>query len=710
MKKIHTVVALVMFLLLFIVSVSRYAAADGSEILGPPSIDIAAGSDFITAGAALPEAGMAAVGADVRVDVPANATIKQTILYWSGASSSPEMGDAEISVMGQAVSGTLIGGPTKFYRNAHFYTYRADITALNVIQAGSNVISVNDVAFDVENNGTSIIVIYDDGRPEADIQVFDGLDLAYDGFGGQLKMTEPRTFTFEPSESDRVATLWLAVGSVGQDRPNKISITVGNTIIEEVGLLGETADSEFWDNLELPVDIPAGVGTLSVEVVSFDDETDRLPASLSWITIAMSLAPAQETPPPCVNFAGLPPGSPVTGLGTVHPNLNISTTGGELLSIVENVDPIAYWSQPTPDPSVSTVRNGSIGPRGGFFDRGEQHNYIFEFAESVGFFSVRARDFGDWNPQKYGLQGALMVAYDANGNELGRDLLQFSTERIIRPTFGSAGNLQITGEAGLAQEGEPGNRVFSVFDAENRIARIQLDFFSDENPEQPSDTKFALADLCLVQVTPEFACADFAALGPGISVVGPDVILPGLTLNASGNAVSILADNLPQAYVSQSIPDPNARKVRNGSIGDNGGFVDIDALHEYEFVLAPGSEVGLFSIRLRDFGDWNSLRAKLHSATLTAYDAANNVVARDLLQFSSDTRIVPRTGSAGDLSITGEAGLALEGQPGNRVFRVYSPDNSISRVELSFASDVDPNRASDTKFGLADLCMAPLVP
>ena len=58
---------------------------------------------------------------------PVGATVEQVLLYLEGQNRTAG-GDDTIDVNGTVVTGTLIGGPTRFFGNAFSSTYRADIT------------------------------------------------------------------------------------------------------------------------------------------------------------------------------------------------------------------------------------------------------------------------------------------------------------------------------------------------------------------------------------------------------------------------------------------------------------------------------------------------------------------------------------------------------------------------------------------------------
>ncbi len=279
------------------------ADKDGSEALGAPSLRVAAGSGLSHGGVSL----VGVASADLAVAVPANAEIRQVLLYWAGGSASVT-GDDQISLDGVAVTGQLIGGPTWFYTHLgsayHFSAYRADITELGLVAPGGNVLTVSGFDFTAaevdENDGASILVIWDDGS-QTGIQLRDGLDMAYFGFEGVLNETVPQTFAVTPADGDRLAQLVLMAASVGQDRPTRVLVTTtsGSQVFEDP--MGG-ADGAQWDSVELPILIPAGVSAVTVQLVSTPGYEPR-GASLGWVAAALS-EPADGAGPAPWNVTG----------------------------------------------------------------------------------------------------------------------------------------------------------------------------------------------------------------------------------------------------------------------------------------------------------------------------------------------------------------------------------------------------------------------
>ena len=298
--------------------------ANGSEALGRPSVHVAGGTGIVAAGTGMqPFPNMAS---SFSVSVPAGATVKQVLLYWEGhwtqhgsyALHAPQTGgDSMLSVNGIPVAGTKIGGNTKFYEQdsgaVHgkemYVTYRADISSLNLVSAGSNTLTINDLQFESNfltgfpftqgNDGAGVVVVYDDGTSAATIGIRDGLDLAYYRFAPPLDATVPQTFTFSASASPRTAALSTLAGGVGSSRSDQLVITfapVGASIVLDNPWQGLAGPS--WDALNSAVVIPAGATSMTVQPLSAGSGGEL--ASFAWDAAALSV-PAP--PPPAASHA-----------------------------------------------------------------------------------------------------------------------------------------------------------------------------------------------------------------------------------------------------------------------------------------------------------------------------------------------------------------------------------------------------------------------
>jgi hypothetical protein len=255
------------------------------EALGDPGIPIAEGSGIVIAGV-----GLVNGPGSIVIDVPG--TVQQALLYWSGQHRGPSGDDAITADFDgdvQALVGTLIGGPRVFFFNmgaVSLSTYRADVTAF--VQSGLNTIAISDMAFDDRSLGAGLLVIFDDGTT-SDVQLRDGQDLAFLNFAPPLDATVPQTFDFDPADSDRIGNLNLFACDVEDGRPNTIRVTVDGTVTDFPNEL-DSMDGPDWDSVILDVDIPAGISSLTVEVISGDGlEQGEPPASLNWLAAGLSV-------------------------------------------------------------------------------------------------------------------------------------------------------------------------------------------------------------------------------------------------------------------------------------------------------------------------------------------------------------------------------------------------------------------------------------
>lgn len=283
------------------ISSPNFTTAFSSEELAEIDIPLAAGSGIVAAGVGLRGDPTTAQPGDININVPGD--VLQVILYWEGHMTSAA-GDPEITVDGNLVAGTLIGGPTNFFSDAWSTCYRADITSLGVVSAGANSVSIGGMDYDrlcpdrCTNNGAGIIVIYDDGSGTADISIRDGLDLAFYAFDPPLDTTVPQTFSFGSSTDDRNASITLFASSIAPNRPNVVVVTVNGSETRFVDPF-QNLDGPDWDTVVLSFNVPAGVTSATVQVLSAQDPGSQLtgiPASLAWLAAALEIAPEVDEP------------------------------------------------------------------------------------------------------------------------------------------------------------------------------------------------------------------------------------------------------------------------------------------------------------------------------------------------------------------------------------------------------------------------------
>jgi hypothetical protein len=295
------------------------ALADGTETLGTPSVPIADGTDVVVAGTGTQQ--HVNTPASFGVDIPAGSSVEQVLVYWQGQTSADSgavsgLPDATISVNGNSVTGTLIGGPSNPFFHEEFWTYRADITGLGLVTAGANTLTVSDMNFQTElfgptgNKGAGAVVIYDDGSSSTVVGVRDGNDYAYAGFPEPYRSTVPQTFSFASADSARAGSLGVLAGEV---LDHDFTGVQGNVITgafdtgQTFTLVNElqSHQGDEFDARNFPITIPAGASALTVRLLS---DGGDVPASMLWLTGTLTVDTVEPPPPPPGGGEGCTPG------------------------------------------------------------------------------------------------------------------------------------------------------------------------------------------------------------------------------------------------------------------------------------------------------------------------------------------------------------------------------------------------------------------
>jgi hypothetical protein len=271
----RTICGLVSCVLASLVMINE-AKADGTAELGLPSIDINLGSYVLVEGTGLEDG----QPSNITVDIPADVSIEQVLLYWSGRDG----GDDTLEVDGTEITGMFIGGDA-----TNAYTYRVDVTASNLVATGANSLSVGGLDFSLENNGAALVVILDDGST-VDMQIMDGSDLAYLPWDEQ---TVPVNFPVTHSAELRMGTLNLFVTDLVVPRPAALEIIAGGVtnLLTDVFLDNE---GKNLDVVELEVPVPAGATNVRVQALSINDDLGQQPASLYWHFVSWVLPEPQS--------------------------------------------------------------------------------------------------------------------------------------------------------------------------------------------------------------------------------------------------------------------------------------------------------------------------------------------------------------------------------------------------------------------------------
>jgi len=280
---------------------SPFARADGDETLGQPSVSIESGTGIAAAGVGL---SVISQPGTINIDVPVGATVNQVLLYWEGRHGFPPgEGDNTATVNGTEVTGVLIGKAAS--SSADSSVYRADITSLGAVTAGTNNVDIGGVSFSDTNHGAGVVVIFNDSTADAAaIDLRDGNDFAYFAYLSPQDTTVPQTYNFEASGEDRVATLIMFFSSVsgtasgGGFRPTAIVITLGDGTESVFDNELNSKDGQEWDTVTANVLIPAGETSLTVQALSVDNGADIPsgatlgdPASFRWIASSLAITP-----------------------------------------------------------------------------------------------------------------------------------------------------------------------------------------------------------------------------------------------------------------------------------------------------------------------------------------------------------------------------------------------------------------------------------
>jgi hypothetical protein len=263
--------------------------------LNSPKIENDLSTDLSVSGSKIVADGIGLDGSTtgtISVDVPGGVTITRVLLYWEARGDDGDPSTVSVTVVATTknITGEYIGLST-VPSGYNSRSYRADITTEFSFGTGTNTLTV-DVSSGIDFNGASLVIVYDDGS-DASIEIRDGDDFAFLPFPpGPNQFTELQTFTFPGAPGERQATLWLIVGDVEDSRPTKIEISVGGGVQELINVLGDGGpgrDGPEWDTYSTTVTIPAGVTELSVQVFSYDDGSDKVPASLAWVVAALTV-------------------------------------------------------------------------------------------------------------------------------------------------------------------------------------------------------------------------------------------------------------------------------------------------------------------------------------------------------------------------------------------------------------------------------------
>lgn len=263
-------------------------------------------------------------GGSATVTVNIGGTVQAALLYWAGRDRPcPQSGGAcvipsqpykdQVLVFdGNLITGTIIGTegqPVSGGGPINNIGYLADVT--NIVKArgtGSQSFAIadGDLASNLFRlNGATLLVIYTAPGDTNSYRliVFDGLDFAYgaDPTPGDTRVTVPVTFSHGSAAAARSAQILIAIGDAEAGRPDEIDISNNPSVLNSlVGAAGED-----WDSPWLTVNVPAGVSSTTLQLVSAP--ANQNPDSMLWELGVLRL-PLPATPPPPTGDQGCSPG------------------------------------------------------------------------------------------------------------------------------------------------------------------------------------------------------------------------------------------------------------------------------------------------------------------------------------------------------------------------------------------------------------------
>ena len=250
--------------------------------------------------------------------------VQAALLYWAGRDRPcPQSGgvcvvpfqpykDQVIRLDSTLITGTIIGTegqPVSGGGPINNIGYLADVTTL--VQAkgtGLQTFTVRDgnTASNLFRwNGVGLLVIYTDPADSAMWRVitYHGLDFAYgaDPTPGPTRVTDPVTFNHGADVVAREGRLRIFSGDGVAARPDRIDISNNPSVVN--GL--DSSDGASWDTDVLLFNIPAGVGSTTVQL--FSAPPNQNPDSLLW-TLGVLRLPLPGEDPNQVGDDGCTPG------------------------------------------------------------------------------------------------------------------------------------------------------------------------------------------------------------------------------------------------------------------------------------------------------------------------------------------------------------------------------------------------------------------
>ena len=262
-------------------------------------------TDFATAGIGGMRNGTGSASLDLS-GVSGNVT--QAYLYWHGPSNvSPTgPGNSVVSFAGSDITGTFLGASSdNCWGFQNSLAYRADVTSL--ISGNGAYALANFIKPDVQMNGVSLIVFFDDGDDtnNRDVVMFDGndsnIDNPFDALGWNITLAG-----INYSGGDANAQFHVGDGQTFPDDrllANGVEIAaagpVFNGVFAQDAGSGSPGNGLLWDIRSFSVTslLSPGLNTLNVTTGTAND-------CLACMLIAIDLPAGAAPPPPQVPEPG----------------------------------------------------------------------------------------------------------------------------------------------------------------------------------------------------------------------------------------------------------------------------------------------------------------------------------------------------------------------------------------------------------------------
>jgi hypothetical protein len=254
-------------------------------------------------------------GGPENLTVNINGTVSFAYLYWAGrdrpctldgsGTTCPPTGKDQVMIFnGTPLSGTQIGTETQPVSGGGPILnigYFADVTAM-VAAAGTGSRTFTFEDGDRSSNlwrldGVGLLVGYRDASNTTYYRVilFHNLDFAYgdDPTPGDTRVTTPVTFNHGASSVSRSAEVVIFAGDGTPDRPDNVTITNNPTVFNFL----HEANGPAWTAQPIPINIPAGVGTTTVQMNSAP--AGQNPDSMLWEVAVLRVAQPDTAPATC---------------------------------------------------------------------------------------------------------------------------------------------------------------------------------------------------------------------------------------------------------------------------------------------------------------------------------------------------------------------------------------------------------------------------